>query len=492
MNAEILTNEDLGQSSNVQDSERTSNIQLSTSNVEVTNGADVVTKDGEPTDSGRTLNIQLATSNGEQGKGEAKLEPNNGVQGSTSSGQGEFAPTEPWAEAVNGAELLDAIAAELRRFVVFGDWIGETFALWILHTHAYRLRQVTTYMGIESPEKECGKSTLLTALSRMVDRPAISANISASAFFHAVAQLQPTLLIDEADTNLRAKDDMTGILNSGYTKSTAFVWRMSYDGANGDQEQGGKTEGPVPGRVARYSCWCPKAIAGIGRLPATLASRCIVVQMHRKTRHEQCERLSRLDGVELKRKCARFVADHQAEIASAEPKIPKGLSNRSADIWEPLLVLADLAGGRWPELARKAALALTGKAEERSPIGALLLDLYLVFTAREAERLFSRDLIAGLMEFGDRPWYELTRGKPLTDATLARQLGKYGIRPRTLRIGKVVSRGYLKSDFSEICQRYIPRSELIALEREAEERDAADLEEKNGTDATNADFGSGI
>jgi putative DNA primase/helicase len=67
---------------------------------------------------------------------------------------------------------------------------------------------------------------LLTVLSHFVDRAAVSSNISSSAFFRAIEELQPTLLIDEADTNLRGKDDLTGILNSGYTKRTAFVWRM--------------------------------------------------------------------------------------------------------------------------------------------------------------------------------------------------------------------------------------------------------------------------
>ena len=77
----------------------------------------------------------------------------------------------PWPEPVDGAQLLDNLLAQLRRFVVFGDWVAEALSLWILHTHAYRLRQVTIYSGIESPEKKCGKSTLLTVLSQFVNRP---------------------------------------------------------------------------------------------------------------------------------------------------------------------------------------------------------------------------------------------------------------------------------------------------------------------------------
>jgi putative DNA primase/helicase len=128
---------------------------------------------------------------------------------------------------VNGAELLDGMVREKRRFVVFPKWGAETFALWDLHTYAWQLREVATYIAIESPEKECGKSTLITLLSHFVNRPAVSSNISPSAFFRVIEELQPTLLIDEADTNLRGKDDLMGILNSGYTRPTGFVWRIS-------------------------------------------------------------------------------------------------------------------------------------------------------------------------------------------------------------------------------------------------------------------------
>src|SRR5437660_3522603 len=74
----------------------------------------------------------------------------------------ELPVVEPWLEPVNGAILLDLLVALLRRFVVFPKWVAEMLALWIVHTFAYQLRDVTTYLAIESPEKECGKSTLLS------------------------------------------------------------------------------------------------------------------------------------------------------------------------------------------------------------------------------------------------------------------------------------------------------------------------------------------
>ena len=82
-------------------------------------------------------------------------------------------------------------------------------------------------MGIESPEKRCGKTTLLGLLSELVNRPIVAANISSPAFFRVIEETKPTLLIDEADTFLQGNDELRGILNSGYAKKTAFVVRMA-------------------------------------------------------------------------------------------------------------------------------------------------------------------------------------------------------------------------------------------------------------------------
>src|SRR5437879_4662339 len=93
---------------------------------------------------------------------------------------------EPWPEAVDGRVLLDGLVEVLRCFVVLPKWGAETLALWILHTYAFQLRNVSTYIGIESPEKQCGKTTLLTVLSHLVSRPEIAANISPPAFFRVI------------------------------------------------------------------------------------------------------------------------------------------------------------------------------------------------------------------------------------------------------------------------------------------------------------------
>jgi hypothetical protein len=398
---------------------------------------------------------------------------------------------QPWDEPVDGKALLDEIERVLKCYVVLPKLGAETLALWCLHTYAFELRNVGTYIGIESPEKRCGKSTLLSILRKLVHRPVMAANISSPAFFRVIEETRPTLLIDEADTFL-GNDELRGILNSGYSRDTAYVIRVenqttrsqrpgarpSSGAASPESERTGKSlRSESNSRLVTFSCWCPKAMAAIGRLPDTLADRCIVIRMQRKIAGENCERTRALDTTDLNRKCLRFVLDNKEAITNARLELPPSLHDRAGDIWEPLLALADLAGGDWPERARAAAVGLTASAQENCPIGALLFDLFALFCARDAEKLFTRDVLEGLGGLGNRPWHSLRRATELTEAWLAQHLRPYAIKPHTIRIGDDVGRGYLAADFTEALKRYVPKLERDGLFAEFK-RQMAQLEEE--------------
>src|SRR5437763_276812 len=110
------------------------------------------------------------------------------------------APIEPWPEPVEGTVLLNDLRQMLKRFAVLPMWAPETLSLWNVHTFGFELRDVSTYLAIESPVRRCGKTTLMTVLSELVNRPEVAANISSPAFFRLIDETRPTLLIDEADT----------------------------------------------------------------------------------------------------------------------------------------------------------------------------------------------------------------------------------------------------------------------------------------------------
>jgi hypothetical protein len=160
--------------------------------------------------------------------------------------------------------------------------------------------------------------------------------------------------------------------------------------------------------------------------------------------------------------------DAAPEIASAQPAMPGGLNDRAADVWEPLLALADLAGVAWSDRARQAATALAGASEPSQPMGALLFDVWVTFMALKADRLFSHQLAEALNAFSQRPWMEGLKGGRVTERWLAERLREYGVRSRLLRIDGKILRGYELEDFREVCQRYVPPSELETFVKERE------------------------
>jgi len=359
----------------------------------------------------------------------------------------ELPAVEPWPEPVCGKVLLDDIARWVSRFVILPPWAADTVALWVLHTYAFKLRDVCAYLGIESAVKRCGKTTLLTVLSEVANRVVVSSNISPAAFFRVIEEKQPTLLIDEADTLLPGNDELRGVLNAGYKCKTAYVVRV----ASNEREPKDGRAGNRRSRLVSYSCWCPKAIAAIGHLPDTLADRCIIVQMQRKSPAQKCERCRNLDATRLKRQCERFVLDHGLAISGANPEIPATLNDRCADIWEPLFALADLAGGDWPQRARQAAMGLARRAAEDNPVSSLLSDISGVFQTLNVDRLHSHVLVMELNKLQDRPW-AVRNGVEANARWLSNKLRPHGVRPKLLRIGKSVGKGYTRADFEAAAQ----------------------------------------
>jgi putative DNA primase/helicase len=191
---------------------------------------------------------------------------------------------EPWPDPVNAARLLDNIADVARAYLVLPNGAAELLALWVLHAHAHDCFDISPVLAITSPTPECGKTTCLTLLGALVPRPCPASNITSAALFRAVEKWHPTLLIDEADTFLKSSDELRGILNSGHQRSSAYVIRTVGD----DHEP------------RQFRTWAPKAVALIGKLPPTLASRAIHIELRRKT-HRRSDR--RAPGTQIRLSC---------------------------------------------------------------------------------------------------------------------------------------------------------------------------------------------
>lgn len=84
--------------------------------------------------------------------------------------------------------------------------------------------------------------------------------------------------------------------------------------------------------------------------------------------------------------------------------MPGTLNDRAADIWPPLITIADLAGGKRPDIARRAALELSADTEDDSINVKLLAACRAYFTEHPADRVLSKELLAFLNDQEEEPW----------------------------------------------------------------------------------------
>lgn len=368
-----------------------------------------------------------------------------------------FPTVEPWPEPIDMAELLDEITAFIKHFIICAPETANASALWTAFTWVIDHVQVAPIAFITAPEMGCGKSQLLSVIGSMVKKPAIASSITPSVMFRVIEKYCPTLLIDEADSFMNGNEELRGVINSGHTRQSAFVWRNAV--VNDEHEP------------KQFSTWGAKALCGIGAQAATIMDRAIILELRRKMPHEQTERLRHADKtafLEIRQKLARFAEDAGAIIEQARPTLPETLSDRAQDNWEPLLAIADYAGSHWPDTARHTALAIYAKSkdEDNQSAGMMLLrDIQNLFDDEPHRlKITSAELLEKLCQIEDRPWSEWNKGRPITTAKIAKYLKPFGVTPNTIRDGYKTAKGYLKIDFDDAFSRYIPLQGVTPLQ----------------------------
>ena len=356
----------------------------------------------------------------------------------------DLAAIEPWPEPVDLDALLNAVTIEANRYLVLPEGGAETIALFIVLAHAYDAFEVAPILALLSPTPEAGKTRTLCLIKALTPKPLIASNISPAAMFRCIEAVKPTLLIDELNSFLK-DNDLRNVLNGGLDKDSAFTMRCT-----GDNQE-----------PRLFSTWCPKVLAAIGTLPATIISRSIILRMRRKLASEVRRELrpSRIGTalLPLKRQASRWAADNGEALAKAEPALPPALYAREADKWRPLLAIADMAGSGWAERAREVAVLLGGRQDE--DIGVILLEsIRKVLAARNLDRVTSKDLAFALAEMEGSPWPEYYRGQPISTNQVAKKLKPFGIAPVSIRPSKSAvstAKGYYARDFEDAFKRYL-------------------------------------
>lgn len=383
-----------------------------------------------------------------------------------------FPTIEPWGTIVCLRSLLNQISEILERFIVFSSkHESKCIALWILHTYCIDATNISPIINISSPEKRCGKSTLLTILAKLVFKALTTSNITSAAIFRSIAKWMPTLIIDEADTFICHNEEMRGVINSGHTRDTAFVIRC--DGDKHDPK--------------RFSTWAPKAVACIGSLSGTIEDRSIVIRLRRKMVNEQKEHINEEATKvfdEIRQKCLRFKEDHLDDLYKILPKRPPELNDRAAGNWAPLFTIAELAGEDWLAYAIDAALYLSGLESEPLSISIeLLQNIRDIFLNKKVDWLSTEDLIEALCRDSELPWSTYRAGQMITARQLAALLKEFDIKSQRMRFyagSTTQKRGYYLSDCMDAFDRYIPKTSVTVSQTDASSDPAAYLAASQG------------
>jgi hypothetical protein len=357
-----------------------------------------------------------------------------------------------------GEEILADLLHFVRRFVSLNDAQSAVVALWIVHTHTFEIYDGSTpYLHISSPEKQCGKSRLLEVLELLTRKAWFTGHATPAALVRKIDAATPTLLLDETDQALKTGDEyaaaLTGILNNGYRPGMPYTMCIG---------QGTKII------QKDFNVFCAKAIAGIGSLPDTVADRSIPIRMERQIGHkaEKFRRREVLPIAELLHtRISKWAHKQQSDWLTVRPQFPDCLSDRQEDVIEPLLAIADSAGGDWPVQTRQALTELFsgGHDESESIRVKLLSDILEVFNERLWEKIASAELTEALAAIETSPWGEWKGGKPMTPTSLAKMLKPFKVFPKTVRMSAGTIKGYTRESFADAWQRYLPKEGSVPI-----------------------------
>ncbi|WP_261624955.1 DUF3631 domain-containing protein [Nesterenkonia marinintestina] len=353
----------------------------------------------------------------------------------------------------NKTAILDDVTAYVKRFVAFPeDHHSNLVSLWVAHTWLISEFDNTGRLGAFSAEPGSGKSRLMEVVSALSHRSVLSVSATPAAIFREIDKQagELTLIFDEIDGVYSGKGednaDLTTILNSGYYRN-AYALRCV-----GDNHE-----------TRKFPTFAPVAMAGLSRakIPDALMTRTFVIPMKKRAPGQAVEpyrrRLEQQNVEALSARLAELADDIRPGLAGYFPTMPDAVSDRAADIWEPLIAIADRVGGHWPQTARETCEKIVAQSSDSKPsLGIQLLwDIRTIFEQEGITEIATGDLIDHLAELEERPWADWY-GAPISPRKLAEFLRQYDIRTQQFRStihGRI--RGFRRPDFQDAFTRYL-------------------------------------
>jgi hypothetical protein len=170
-----------------------------------------------------------------------------------------FNPDEFESENIDGDQLLKDISAFIGRYLQCSEHQRTVLALWALHTHCLPAARMTPYLAIQSAEKQSGKTLCLQLLSMLCEDPIFTASFTANTLTRRLDQHISTVLLDECQSIFGTRN------RSKNPALQALLACGNYCGA-----------GYTDSKHERNT-FAPKAFAGMGHLPESLADRSISI-----------------------------------------------------------------------------------------------------------------------------------------------------------------------------------------------------------------------
>jgi Protein of unknown function (DUF3631) len=380
----------------------------------------------------------------------------DGAQDGTGS-EMTFEEVLPWPDPVDGRELLDDMAAALRRHAHCSDADIALGVLWVVHAERRWHGNVGTLprCAVTAGKEDSGKTHYAMACGSMMDRAEHTTSPRPANIYRAIEAHQCAFILDECDVWYPRNEDMRDIVNSGFNKRGASVLRVEDVGHDGKRKLESR----------RYSTFTPMMLVGNNlerTLARTVMSRALVVKLRPARVTDTVEDLfdnppavERL--FEIARRVKRWVQDFEAVLVAAKPARPDGVINRLWIVWRPLLAIADAAGGEWPTKARQALEVARVRGSDPGLSHAMLSDVFRILLSAPKWRLHTNSLIAELLKVEEREWSAYGKARALIrDIDVARLLEPYELRSKQLKITGRNRNGYVLDDVLLAVETYAP------------------------------------
>jgi putative DNA primase/helicase len=378
----------------------------------------------------------------------------------------------PDPEPPNGPELLRKTESFLKQYVVFTKPQDPfIIALWVAHTWIFDQLGYSPRLAISSPAKRSGKTTLLSALARVVCNPLMAADVSPAYLVRVIddpERPKPTLLLDEAADWLvgHGPDRETARL-------VASVLRRGYRPG----QSTGRCEKDGRGRIVlkEFDPFAPVAFAFTGAdIPDdALADRSVRIALERKPRSVQTKRFIEAyvdeDAAPIADAWWRWAVSVWDTVSEAYRRVLDWMSetwtwlnDRAVEAWAALgTALYLLDPSRFSEL--EAAAREVARNEPPESVGEhLLACIREIFREKGVTELRVSELLAALNDaeaHPDWPWSDYAGGRGLSPHKLSRILNAFGIASTHKKEGRY----YRVEDFVGAWRRYLGDSDPVPV-----------------------------